>query len=60
MEANLELIECAKINFENLARAIPGLNKHPFYIIAKAQLDEGLGKKDAVMRRTAEGLPEVE
>lgn len=40
---NKELLECAKINFENLADAMPILYKHPYYLIAKAQLDEALG-----------------
>jgi hypothetical protein len=42
---NQELAECAKINFENLERAVPGIRIHPFYRIAKAQLDEALGYK---------------
>jgi hypothetical protein len=40
-----ELIRSAQINFENLERAVPQLKVHPFYRIAKAQLDEGLGGK---------------
>lgn len=40
---DIELAECAKINFENLERAVPELKTHPFYIIAKGQLDEALG-----------------
>lgn len=40
---NQELAMCAQINFENLERAVPALAKHPYYIIAKAQLDESLG-----------------
>jgi hypothetical protein len=39
----LDLAECAKINFENLERAFPLIKEHPFYLIAKAQLDESLG-----------------
>lgn len=35
-----ELLECAKINFENVEKMNPGLNKHPIYALAKAQLDE--------------------
>lgn len=38
-----ELVLCAKINFENLERSMPIVTQHPFYIIAKAQLDEALG-----------------
>lgn len=44
---NEELIECAKINFENLELVFPIIKEHPFYVIAKAQLDEGLGGKSA-------------
>lgn len=40
---NKELLECAKINFENLERALPPLLEHPYYLIAKGQLDEALG-----------------
>lgn len=42
---NEELAICAQINFENLELAVPGLKQHPFYIIAKGQLDEALGGK---------------
>lgn len=45
MEMNSELAECARINFENLERAFPAVLVHPFYKIAKAQLDESLGHK---------------
>ena len=40
---NKETAECAKINFENLEKAVPQIKKHPYYLIAKAQLDESLG-----------------
>lgn len=40
---NEELALCAQINFENLEKAVPALRKHPYYLIAKAQLDEALG-----------------
>ena len=40
---NLDLAECAKINFENFERAFPVAKAHPYYIFAKAQLDEALG-----------------
>ena len=46
---NEELLRCAQINFENLERALPLLKSHSFYIIAKAQLDEALGNKDALI-----------
>jgi hypothetical protein len=50
---NEELAECAKINFENLERALPAITKHPFYAIAKGQLDEALGDEGALERRLA-------
>ncbi len=40
---NEELLLSAKINFENFERATPQILDNPYYIIAKAQLDEGLG-----------------
>ena len=40
---NEEKALSAQVNFENLERAMPLINKHPFYRIAKAQLDESLG-----------------
>lgn len=43
MENKEELLMCAKINFENLERALPEIAMHPFYRIAKGQLDEALG-----------------
>lgn len=42
---NEELAQCARMNFENLARMCPAVAKHVFYRIAKAQLDEALGGK---------------
>lgn len=41
MDENLAL--CARMNFENLERARPDVAQHPYYRIAKAQLDEALG-----------------
>jgi hypothetical protein len=38
-----ELVECAKINFENFERSVPQIKAHPFWKIAKGQLDEALG-----------------
>jgi hypothetical protein len=38
-----DLVHCAQINFENLERAWPDVAQHPYYRIAKAQLDEALG-----------------
>lgn len=40
---DISLAECAKINFENFEKACPGVSQHPYYLIAKAQLDEALG-----------------
>lgn len=40
---NEELAICARMNFENLEKAMPFIKKHPYYTIAKAQLDEALG-----------------
>ena len=40
---NEELLGCAKINFENLERAMPMIKAHPYWKIAKAQLDEACG-----------------
>ena len=42
---NNKMAECARINFENFERAFPLALKHPYYRIAKAQLDESLGGK---------------
>lgn len=42
---NEELAQCARINFENLERAVPSIKTILFYRIAKAQLDEALGGK---------------
>lgn len=38
-----DMLECAKINLENFEQAMPIIKQHPFWIIAKAQLDDGLG-----------------
>jgi hypothetical protein len=40
---NQEHLESAKMNFENLERSMPVILRHPFYLIAKSQLDSGLG-----------------
>lgn len=37
-----ELAICAQVNFENFEKAVPQIKSHPFYLIAKAQLDEAL------------------
>lgn len=44
-EMNEELLISARMNFENLERAFPAIAGDPYYIIAKSQLDEGLGAK---------------
>ena len=36
---NEELVQSAKINFENLEKAFPIIKTHPMYTIAKKQLD---------------------
>jgi hypothetical protein len=38
-----EMLESAKINFENIERVHPLLKLDPLWIIAKSQLDRGLG-----------------
>lgn len=40
MSRVLEMIQCAQINLENLAKLVPGLSSHPFYEIVKMQLGE--------------------
>lgn len=40
---NEELLDCARINFENLERIRPDVAISPYYRIAKAQLDEAMG-----------------
>ncbi len=37
------LLEEARHNFENLEIAFPVVKNHPFYMIAKAQLDAAMG-----------------
>jgi len=41
-----ELLLCAQINFDNLAHARPDIRMHPFYMIAKHQLDEAISGKE--------------
>ena len=36
---NAELAECAKMNFETVAKMAPALAAHPIFQIAKTQLD---------------------
>mgnify|MGYP001602327956 CR=1 FL=1 len=51
---NQELLECAKINFENLVQFNPDIARHPMYVIAKHQLDEGLGYEVAAEPKNVE------
>lgn len=61
MPVNEELAQCAQINFENLEKDFPKVKTHPFYTIAKAQLDEALGGKtvEEVLAPKGAKLPEV-
>lgn len=43
---NEDLIRCAQINFQNLLEAMPMLAKHPYWIIAKEQLDAGVDNRE--------------
>ena len=36
----LELVECIKVNLDNLAKMIPGLKDHPFFGLLKIQINE--------------------
>lgn len=46
MKINLELVMCAQANFENFQKSMPAqIMTHPYWLIAKAQLDEALGGK---------------
>lgn len=40
---NEELAECARLNFDNFEKAFPFALSHPYYVIAKSQLNEALG-----------------
>ncbi len=44
-EFNFEIVEMihrAQINFENLEKSFPSILTHPFYKVAKMQLDEAV------------------
>lgn len=41
-DEGLDSALCAKFNFENLERQFPAIKNHPYYQIAKYQLDWGL------------------
>jgi len=40
--SGIEILECAKINFENLVKMNPGIARHPMYMIAMEQLENGI------------------
>ncbi len=40
----LEILECARINFENVIKMNPGLKEHPIYQLAIEQLEIGINK----------------
>jgi hypothetical protein len=42
-----ELFLCAQINFDNVAKMNPGLDQHPIWALAKAQLDAAVKKLQA-------------
>lgn len=53
-----DLIRCAQANFENLEKNFQMVKFHPFYLIAKAQLDEALGTRtvaESIARAQVEG-----
>lgn len=56
---NEELALCAQINFENFEKAMMGLVNHPFYLLAKSQLDEALGGKSVVEESLSEFTPKA-
>lgn len=43
---NEDLIRCAQINFENIAKLLPSLAKQPLWVIAKEQLDAGIENRE--------------
>jgi len=43
-----ELARCAQINFENFEKDVPMAAKHPFYMIAKRQLNEAIGEGETL------------
>ena len=51
----LEILGCAKINFENFAKMNPHLpiQQHPIWILAMDQLTEGINKLKEEMRFSA-------
>ena len=59
MKCDVELALCAQVNFENFERACPQVKTHPYWMIAKGQLDEALGgpKLEDVLKPHSE--PEI-
>jgi hypothetical protein len=42
--SGIEIVECAKINFENILSMNPHLGEHPFFKLAMSQLENGIAK----------------
>lgn len=38
----LEMLRCSQINFDNFVKAYPSAALHPYYQIARMQLDEAV------------------
>lgn len=43
----IEYFQNAQVNLENLARMVPELAKHPIFLIAKSQLENGIEKLES-------------
>lgn len=56
LDTDNELAECAKINFENFAEACPLASQHPYFKVAKMQLDEALGYKTQISGNEEENV----
>lgn len=50
----LELVMCAKINFENAQKMMPVLGSHPVFQMARQQLDEALRAVEASERQAVD------
>ncbi len=42
MPKAIEILMCAQVNFDNLIELNPAIGKHPMYIMARRQLDDGV------------------
>jgi len=42
LDKGLELIRCAEINIENMAKMYPMISTHPFMQLVKEQIKEGI------------------